>query len=60
MLRIGTRIVALEVKSGRRKEVLPGIAAFEKAFLPARSYLVGSGGMPIEEFLQTSPNELFG
>jgi hypothetical protein len=60
VLRIGTRIVALEVKSGRRKEVLPGIAAFEKAFLPARSYLVGSGGMPVEEFLQTSPNELFG
>jgi len=60
VLRLGTRIVALEVKSGNRKPALPGIAAFDKAFLPARSFVVGSGGIPVEEFLQTSPTELFG
>ena len=59
MIRFGTRIVALEVKSGQRKQALPGIAAFDQTFLPARSFLVGSGGMPIEEFLQVAPIELF-
>jgi predicted AAA+ superfamily ATPase len=59
VLRLGTRIVTIEVKSGRRKEALPGIAAFDKAFLPARSFLVGTGGIPVEEFLQIPPNELF-
>jgi predicted AAA+ superfamily ATPase len=60
VLRLGTRIVAIEVKSGRRKEALPGTAAFDKAFLPTRTYLVGTGGIPIEEFLQIPPHELLG
>jgi hypothetical protein len=59
VLRLGTRVVAIEVKSGRRKEALPGIAAFDKAFLPARTFLVGTGGIPVEEFLQIPPRELF-
>ena len=59
VLRLGTRIVAIEVKSGRRKEALSGAAAFDKAFLPARTYLVGTGGIPVEEFLQIHPRELF-
>lgn len=59
VLRLGTRVVAIEVKSGRRKEALPGVAAFDKAFLPARTFLVGTGGMPVEEFLQIPPYELF-
>jgi hypothetical protein len=59
VLRLGTRIVGLEVKSGRRKDVLPGVAAFDKAFFPARNYLVGTGGMPLEEFFQIPPRELF-
>jgi len=60
VLRLGTRIVAIEVKSGRRREALPGVAAFDKAFLPARTFLVGTGGTPVEEFLQIPPRELFG
>jgi hypothetical protein len=59
VLRLGTRVVAIEVKSGRRKEALPGVAAFDKAFLPARTFLVGTGGIPVEEFLQIQPRELF-
>jgi len=59
VLRLGTRIVALEVKSGRRLESLPGMAAFDKAFLPARTWVVGTGGIPIGEFLQIAPRELF-
>jgi predicted AAA+ superfamily ATPase len=60
VLRLGTRIVALEVKSGRRKESLPGVAAFDTRFRPARTFLVGAGGIPIQEFLEIAPRELFG
>jgi predicted AAA+ superfamily ATPase len=60
VLRMGTRVVSLEVKSGRRKEYLPGVAAFDQAFRPARNFIVGTGGIPIQEFLETAPRELFG
>ena len=47
----GRRIVAIEVKSGRKTDTLPGMAAFEKTFRPSRKLLVGGDGIPIEEFL---------
>ena len=47
----GRRIVAIEVKSGRKPDTLPGMAAFEKTFRPSRKLLVGGDGIPIEEFL---------
>ncbi len=48
----GKSVTAIEVKSGRRETLLPGIAAFAKAF-PAvkRQILVGAQGIPLEEFL---------
>ena len=48
-------IVAIEVKSGRRKFNLPGIEAFSKAFSVKRKLLVGGQGIPLEEFLLTPP-----
>jgi predicted AAA+ superfamily ATPase len=60
VLRLGERIVTIDVKSGRRKASLSGIAAFHKRFNPERSFLVGGEGIPVEEFLQFSPRELFG
>jgi predicted AAA+ superfamily ATPase len=48
----GTRLLAIEVKSGRRKDNLPGMEAFAKAFKPDRRLLVGEGGVSLEEFLQ--------
>jgi predicted AAA+ superfamily ATPase len=59
LLRRGTRIVAIEVKSGRHRGSLPGIAAFNKAFGQTRNLLVGSGGIPFEEFLRIPPQDLF-
>lgn len=44
-------LTAIEVKSGRTQEVLPGLAAFAAAFKPKRKLLVGGGGIPVEEFL---------
>ncbi len=47
----GRRVTAIEVKSGRAPTSHRGIDAFVAAFKPHRSLLVGSGGIPLEEFL---------
>lgn len=59
VLRRKGKLVAIEVKSGRRRDTLPGMAAFDKAFNPAKKLLVGTGGIPIEEFLKMSAGDLF-
>jgi len=51
VVRSGRTLVALEVKSGRSPDVLPGLAAFSEAFSPKRTLLVGGDGIPVEEFL---------
>lgn len=54
-----TQILAIEVKSGIKKESLPGMVAFEKAYETKAANIqrltVGSGGVPIEDFLSASP-----
>lgn len=47
----GKRLTAIEVKSGRRRDGLPGMAAFDRAHGPARKLLVGGDGTPLEAFL---------
>jgi predicted AAA+ superfamily ATPase len=47
----GAKLTAIEVKSGRRRDGLRGMAAFEAAHGPARKLLVGGDGMPLEAFL---------
>ncbi len=51
VLRQGKHLVGLEVKSGRGKDSLPGMAAFARQFKPERQLLVGGQGIPLEEFL---------
>jgi hypothetical protein len=51
VVRSGQRLVAIEVKSGRSREMQPGLAAFGEAFRPTRKLLVGGDGIPVEEFL---------
>ena len=51
VVRAGRSLVAIEVKSGRRGDTLPGMAAFAEAFRPTRTLLVGADGIPLEEFL---------
>jgi len=57
-LRSGKTVVAIEVKSGSRKEGLPGMDAFEKAFKPKRKLLVGDDGIPLEKFILTPAADL--
>lgn len=42
--------VAFEVKSGRRK-MNSGMKELEKAFKPVHSYIIGTGGIGLEDFL---------
>ena len=51
VLEQGKSTVAIEVKSGRRPESLPGMEAFAKRFKPKRKLLVGGQGILLEEFL---------
>lgn len=51
ILRAGRTLTAIEVKSGRAASALPGVAAFTEAFAPARSLLVGGGGLSLEQLL---------
>jgi predicted AAA+ superfamily ATPase len=51
VLRGRSQLVAIEVKTGRRRERLAGMNAFSKTFKVKRQLLVGSGGIPVKEFL---------
>ena len=59
VLEKGGRKVAIEVKSGSRKERLPGIDWFSSTFPRVKPLLVGKNGFPPEDFLQINPNDLF-
>ncbi len=51
VLQQGKTTVAIEVKSGARRESLPGFEAFVRLFKPNRQLLVGGQGIALEEFL---------
>lgn len=51
VIKAGQRITAIEVKSGMRRDALPGMEAFAAAFKPHRQLLVGGDGIPVEKFL---------
>ena len=53
----GDTLAAIEVKSGRRKVALPGMDTFSKEFTVKRKLLIGAQGIPIADFLVTSPSE---
>lgn len=44
--------IAIEVKSGRRTTNV-GLSIFRERFHPLVSFVVGSGGIPVEEFLSS-------
>ena len=53
----GDRICGLEVKSGRPGRA-SGIEAFRRRYPQAEVRIVGSGGIPLEEFFSRSPLDL--
>jgi hypothetical protein len=56
----GRRLIAIEVKSGRAREVPSGLATFAKAFKPRRTLLVGDDGIAVEEFLSRPVTDWIG
>lgn len=52
------RVIALEVKSGKDSHS-EGLSTFEKEYHPNSSFIIGTDGIPIEEFLSTAPEMLF-
>ncbi len=51
VLQQGKTVVAIEVKSGGRRESFPGMKAFALQFKPKRQLLVGGQCIALEEFL---------
>lgn len=51
------KLIGLEVKSGFKKP-LSGLQAFQKHFHPDKVLLIGTGGLPWEEFLEMNPGQL--
>ena len=47
----GRTLTAIEVKSGRSRQSLPGMAAFANVFQPTRRLLIGWDGVTVDEFL---------
>jgi uncharacterized protein len=58
ILHRGKWTTAIEVKSGRRRESLSGITKFAELYRPQRKLLVGTDGMPLEEFFGLQPSAL--
>jgi predicted AAA+ superfamily ATPase len=52
------KLIAIEVKSGRRSGNT-GMKLFADKFHPVKVLLVGTGGIPLEEFLKITPSALF-
>jgi hypothetical protein len=51
IVRSRRRLIAIEVKSGRARDVQSGISRFQESFKPDRLLLVGADGIPVDEFL---------
>ena len=59
VLAAGERVTALEIKSGRADK-LPGLNKFRRKYPSATALVIGSGGIPLEEFLKFPVTEWLG
>lgn len=59
VLQKGKSLLALEIKSYRKKFIMSGMKAFGLKFNSTKKLILGHGGMPIEEFLLLHPEDLF-
>ena len=58
ILEKGNKVIGLEVKSGASADNA-GMRIFNEKFHPDKMLLVGTGGIPYEDFLKINPKELF-
>ena len=57
VLKEGKSVTAIEVKSGRRRENVQSLDSFMSLYRPKRVLLVGTGGIPLDEFLESLPSD---
>jgi predicted AAA+ superfamily ATPase len=53
VLRKGNALTAIEVKSGQKRIESKGLLAFKKRYPRAKTLIVGTGGIALNEFLET-------
>jgi predicted AAA+ superfamily ATPase len=58
ILEKGNKVIGLEVKSGASAEN-EGMGIFNEKFHPDKMLLVGTGGIPYEDFLKINPKDIF-
>lgn len=58
ILENGNKVIGLEVKSGLKAKNA-GMSVFADKFHPDKLLLIGTGGVPYDEFLKINPKELF-
>ena len=58
ILQKGNKLIGLEVKSGTKADNA-GTAKFMEKYHPEKVLLIGTGGIPYEEFLKMNPTEIF-
>ena len=58
ILEKGNKLIGLEVKSGTKADNA-GTAKFMEKYHPEKVLLIGTGGIPYEEFLKMNPTEIF-
>jgi predicted AAA+ superfamily ATPase len=59
VLRKGRSLVGIEVKSGRRRDSLPGLDAFARRHPAVRRLFVGRTGIDLGDFLLADPQRWF-
>lgn len=59
VLKRRTALVAIEVKSGLRRDRLSGLKEFERRHSPQRSIVVGKNGIPLSEMLSVPAGHWF-
>ena len=60
VVKLGRRLVAVEVKSGHRQRATPGLDEFARKYEPTCRVVIGTGGMSLEDFLSSPVHSLFG
>lgn len=51
VVKAGRTLIAIEVKSGRGRDALPGLKAFTETYPKARPLLIGGDGISVDDFL---------
>ncbi len=55
----GDELIVFDIKTGRRRDNLPGFKSFTTHFQVKKKFSVGTDGFPVEEFLTINPEDWF-